>query len=72
MDERKTTTALAKHLVNPLAKLVAGRRLWPFQATLKTRGRPSGKLRRVPVGNGLEGDSFWIVAEHGPPRRVRA
>ena len=21
--------------------------------------------RRVPVGNGLRGDTFWIVAEHG-------
>jgi deazaflavin-dependent oxidoreductase (nitroreductase family) len=65
MDKRKATTALAKYLVNPLTKLVAGRRLWPFHAILETRGRRSGKPRRVPVGNGLEGDAFWIVAEHG-------
>jgi deazaflavin-dependent oxidoreductase (nitroreductase family) len=65
MDKRKTTTALARYLVNPLAKLVAGRRLWPFHAILETRGRRSGKPRRVPVGNGLDDDVFWIVAEHG-------
>jgi deazaflavin-dependent oxidoreductase (nitroreductase family) len=34
-------------------------------AILETRGRNTGKLRRVPVGNGRKGDSFWIIAEHG-------
>ncbi len=34
-------------------------------AILETRGRNSGKLRRVPVGNGRKGESFWIIAEHG-------
>ncbi|MPY96197.1 MAG: DUF385 domain-containing protein, partial [Acidimicrobiia bacterium] len=28
-------------------------------------GRTSGRPRRVPVGNGRKGDSFWIIAEHG-------
>ena len=28
-------------------------------------GRRTGLPRRVPVGNGLRGDSFWIVTEHG-------
>jgi deazaflavin-dependent oxidoreductase (nitroreductase family) len=34
-------------------------------AILETRGRQSGRPRRTPVGNGLQGDTFWIVAEHG-------
>ena len=34
-------------------------------ALLETTGRVSGKPRRTPVGNGLVGDTFWIVAEHG-------
>ncbi len=31
----------------------------------ETRGHASGKTRRVPVGNGRKGDSFWVIAEHG-------
>lgn len=34
-------------------------------ALLETQGRVSGRLRATPVGNGREGDTFWIVAEHG-------
>jgi deazaflavin-dependent oxidoreductase (nitroreductase family) len=40
--------------------------LWPrTQALIETTGRTSGLPRRVPVGNELRGDSFWIVTEHG-------
>jgi deazaflavin-dependent oxidoreductase (nitroreductase family) len=34
-------------------------------AILETTGRRSGRRRRTPVGNGLRGQTFWIVAEHG-------
>jgi deazaflavin-dependent oxidoreductase (nitroreductase family) len=34
-------------------------------ALLETRGRRSGKPRRTPVGNGLVGDEFWLVAQRG-------
>ncbi len=34
-------------------------------ALLETTGRRSGLPRRVPIGNGLRGDTFWIVTEHG-------
>ena len=34
-------------------------------ALLETTGRRSGQPRRVPVGDGLRGSQFWIVAEHG-------
>jgi deazaflavin-dependent oxidoreductase (nitroreductase family) len=52
--------------INPLMRLLLTIGLNPLGlAILETRGRNSGKLRRVPVGNGRKGDSFWIIAEHG-------
>src|SRR2546421_10192188 len=34
-------------------------------ALLETTGRRTGRRRRTPVGNGLDGDVFWVVSEHG-------
>ena len=52
--------------INPLMRLLLTVGINPLGlAILETRGRHSGKLRRVPVGNGRKGDSFWIIAEHG-------
>lgn len=34
-------------------------------ALLETTGRRSGMARHTPVGNGLSGDTFWLVATHG-------
>jgi deazaflavin-dependent oxidoreductase (nitroreductase family) len=34
-------------------------------ALLETTGRRSGVPRHTPVGNGLSGDTFWLVAAHG-------
>jgi deazaflavin-dependent oxidoreductase (nitroreductase family) len=33
---------------------------------LETRGRRTGLARRTVVGNGLDGNTFWVVAAHGP------
>ena len=63
MDKHRVSTLLAKYVANPVVKLVAG--YIPFWALLETTGRKSGKPQRNPVGNGLSGDTFWIVAEHG-------
>lgn len=63
VDKRRVSRALAKYLVNPIVKIVAG--YVPWWALLETKGRKSGKPWRNPVGNGLEDDTFWIVAEHG-------
>jgi deazaflavin-dependent oxidoreductase (nitroreductase family) len=59
------STAFGKYVFNPVVKTAVRLRLAPGWAILETRGRKSGKLRRTPVGNGLAGDVFWIVAEHG-------
>ena len=37
----------------------------PVWALLETTGRRSGRPRQTPVGNGLSGDVFWLVAAHG-------
>lgn len=61
--KHRITRAVAKYLVNPVVSRVAG--YVPWWALLETRGRKSGKPVRNPVGNGFEGTTFWIVAEHG-------
>ncbi|MDP9491284.1 MAG: nitroreductase family deazaflavin-dependent oxidoreductase [Actinomycetota bacterium] len=62
--------------MNPLVKLAVRARVGRGWAILETRGRKSGLPRQNPVGNGLIGDTFWIVAEHGPRagyvRNIRA
>lgn len=63
MDKLKVSNWLARHVANPIVKRVAG--YVPFWSLLETTGRNSGEPRRNPVGNGLKGDTFWIVAEHG-------
>lgn len=34
-------------------------------ALLETTGRRTGRPRQTPIGNGLVGDTFWLVAVHG-------
>ncbi|WP_217996876.1 nitroreductase/quinone reductase family protein [Nocardioides jensenii] len=52
--------------VNPLMRLCLAIGINPLGlAILETTGRTSGRLRRVPVGNGRQGHDFWIIAEHG-------
>ena len=65
-DKRRLSSALGKYAVNPVVKwAVAHGVAPPSYAILETTGRKSGEPRRTPVGNGLDGDTFWIVAEHG-------
>ena len=57
---------LQRYLMNPLMRLLLVVRINPYGLViLETRGNVTGKIRRVPVGNGRKGDSFWIIAEHG-------
>ena len=57
---------LQKYLFNPPIKfLFSIGMVPPGYALLETTGRKTGKPRRTPVGNGLVGRQFWIVAEHG-------
>jgi deazaflavin-dependent oxidoreductase (nitroreductase family) len=51
---------------NRLTRLLLRHGLAPrAYALLETTGRRSGLARQTPVGNGLVGDVFWLVAAHG-------
>jgi deazaflavin-dependent oxidoreductase (nitroreductase family) len=55
-----------KYLLNPPVRaLFALGLVPPTHVLLETTGRKTGRPRRNPVGNGLDGDTLWIVAEHG-------
>lgn len=64
--KRRIVRAVQKYLLNPPIRLSFrfGVAL-PGYALLETIGRKSGMPRQTPVGNGLVGDTFWIVTEHG-------
>jgi deazaflavin-dependent oxidoreductase (nitroreductase family) len=55
-----------ERLNNRLVRFALHRGLAPRAfALLETTGRRSGRPRYTPVGNGLVGDTFWLVAAHG-------
>jgi deazaflavin-dependent oxidoreductase (nitroreductase family) len=55
-----------KFFVNPPVRLA-----WrlgfgpPGDALLETIGRRTGRMRRTPICDGQEGDTFWLVVQHG-------
>jgi deazaflavin-dependent oxidoreductase (nitroreductase family) len=53
---------LIDRIARAAVRLGLGRR---STALLETIGRKSGIPRVTPVTNGLDGDAFWIVTEHG-------
>jgi deazaflavin-dependent oxidoreductase (nitroreductase family) len=64
--KRRLSRFASVRLLNPLMRRLLEAGLVPRGwALLETTGRRSGEPRRVPVGNGLRGAQFWIVAEHG-------
>ena len=66
MDKRRISTFLSAKLLNPVVRAAARLGLpLPVVVILETRGRRTGQPRRVPVGRALEGDTLWVVSEHG-------
>jgi deazaflavin-dependent oxidoreductase (nitroreductase family) len=63
--KRGVARFMTNRLVNRLVRPLAERGLAPGVAVLETTGRRSGEPRRTPVGDGLRGEHFWIVTEHG-------
>ena len=66
-----------ERLNNLLTRAVLRRGLAPRAfVLLETVGRRSGQSRQTPVGYGLDGDTFWLVAVHGEQadyvRNIRA
>ena len=56
---------MQRYLLNPPMKLMAWAGLSPGNVLLETQGRRSGKRRRTVVGMRVDGDTGWVVAEHG-------
>lgn len=66
MDRRRVSTAASRFGANPIVRGLFRLGIpLPGVAILETVGRRSGRIRHTPVTNGLEGDTFWLVAEHG-------
>ena len=66
MDKRRVSIFISAKLLNPLVRAAARLGIpLPVVVILETRGRRSGQPRRIGVGRALEGDTLWIVAEHG-------
>jgi len=64
--KRRAARFVTNRIVNPLVRRALEIGLpGTGTALLETIGRKSGQARRTPVGNGLRGDKFWIVTEHG-------
>jgi deazaflavin-dependent oxidoreductase (nitroreductase family) len=57
---------MSTRLLNPIVKAATSAGIpLPSVVILETIGRKSGQPRRTPVGKAIEGDTLWIVAEHG-------
>jgi deazaflavin-dependent oxidoreductase (nitroreductase family) len=66
VDKRRVSTFASAKLLNPLVRAAARAGIpLPGYVLLETTGRRSGQPRQVPVGEALEGDTLWVVAEHG-------
>lgn len=64
--KRRVSRAAETRVVNPIVRaLLARGRLGSTYALLETTGRKSGRVRRTPIANGLEGETFWLLAAHG-------
>jgi deazaflavin-dependent oxidoreductase (nitroreductase family) len=64
--KRRVSTFLSVRLFNPLVRAAARRGLPLFGVgLLETRGRRTGQPRQTPVGLSVEGNTAWLVAEHG-------
>lgn len=66
MDKYQLVTSFQTRVLNPVVRAVLERgwRL-PGYVLLETTGRRSGLPRRTPVGEALDGDTLWIISEHG-------
>jgi deazaflavin-dependent oxidoreductase (nitroreductase family) len=62
----RVTDRLQRSVINPLDKLAFALRIPPpGDALLETTGRRTGRAHVTPVCDGLQGDTFWVVAQEG-------
>jgi len=65
VDKRRVVTFVQGRVFNPVVRATLRRVPVPGWALLETTGRRTGLPRTTPVGDGLDGSTFWIVSEHG-------
>jgi deazaflavin-dependent oxidoreductase (nitroreductase family) len=63
--KRRRVRWIQRYLVNPPAKVAVWCGMVPGFVLVETTGRRSGKRRRNVVGMRVEGNTGWVVAEHG-------
>ena len=63
--KRRRVRFLQRYFLNPPVKVLVWAGLVPGHVLLETKGRRSGTRRRTVVGMHIEGDTGWVVAEHG-------
>jgi len=63
---RRVVDRLQASVINPLDRLAFRLGMPPRgDALLETTGRRTGRPRVTPVCDGTDGDTFWVVAQHG-------
>ena len=63
--KRRIMRFTTNRVVNPFVRALHRAGVPTGTALLETMGRKTREPRRTPVGNGLRGEHFWIVTEHG-------
>ena len=63
--KRRIMRFTTNRVVNPFVRTLHRAGVPTGTALLETIGRKTREPRRTPVGNGLRGEHFWIVTEHG-------
>lgn len=66
LPPRRVQRAVERYLTNPAMRLALRAGIAPRTfALLETIGNKTGQRRLTPVGNGLDGETFWLVSELG-------
>jgi deazaflavin-dependent oxidoreductase (nitroreductase family) len=63
--KRRFAKFTTNRVVNPMVRAGHKLGLTGGTALLETTGRKTQQPRQTPVGNGLRGNEFWIITEHG-------
>jgi deazaflavin-dependent oxidoreductase (nitroreductase family) len=63
--KRSVARFTTNRIVNPVVRRLHRIGITGGTALLETTGRKTHQPRQTPVGNGLRGNEFWIVTEHG-------
>ena len=64
-NKRRVARFTTNRIVNPLVRRMHKLGLTGGTALLETTGRKTHQARQTPVGNGLRGNEFWVITEHG-------